>query len=100
MTQQAITLQAEGWFKIDPNDRYNFVGDTERNPKGYAHAAIYVGTGGDLVLVSKCGEREVFKNVPDGTFFPADCVRVHATGTTASNILGVIQSTELPVKIR
>lgn len=96
-TQQSITLQAEDWFGIEPHDRYNFVGDTDKNPKGYAHASIFVGVGGDIVLVSECGSRETFKNIPSGTFIPGKVVRVHATGTTASSILGVIQKSELKV---
>lgn len=97
-TQQQITLQAEDWFGIEPNDRFNFVGDTEKNPKGYAHAAIFVGTGGDITLVSECGSREIFKNIPNGWFIPCKCVRVHALGTTASNLIGIIQKAELQVK--
>jgi len=83
-------LQAEDWFKIEPHDRYNFVGDSERNPKGYYQAAIYVGTGGDISITSHTGSTEIFKSVPSGWFFPVACVRVNSTSTTATNIIGVV----------
>jgi hypothetical protein len=97
--QQALALQAEDWFKIEPNDRYNFVGDTQKNPKGYTHAAIWVNTGGDICLRSSCGSEEVFKNVPSGSFLAVSCVGVKAAGTTPTvDLIGVIQKSELAVK--
>jgi hypothetical protein len=78
------------WFKIEPNDRFNFVGDTERNPKGHCSAHVFVGVGGDIVLVSESGMRDVFKNVPNGWTSPMPCVRVHDTGTTATDIVGIV----------
>lgn len=97
MTQQDLAIQAEDWFSIDPDDRYNFVGDTTRNPKGYAHAAIFVGIGGDIALVSDCGSVEIFHNVPNGWMFPGKVVRVNASGTTATGIKGMIQKSKLAV---
>lgn len=97
MQQQAITLQAEDWFDIEPNDRYNFVGDTQKNPQGYEKAALFVGTGGSISLRSACGMDKVFKNIPNGTFIPVSCVRVNSTGTNASDIIGVVQKSELKV---
>jgi hypothetical protein len=97
--QQPLAIQAEDWFSIEPNDRYNFVGDTLKNPKGYAHASIYVSTGGNISLVSECGSIEVFENVPNGWTFPGKVVRIHASGTTASGIKGFIQRSKLEVEI-
>jgi hypothetical protein len=34
---------------------------------------------------------KIFLNVPDGTFLPIGCTKVFATGTTASNILAIIE---------
>ncbi len=101
--QQQITLQGDDWFRIEPNDRYNFVGDSERNPKGYTKAAIFVGVGtpinsGSITLVSETGCVEIFENIPSGTFIPCSCVRVNAAGTTVTNIKGVVQRAELEVK--
>lgn len=92
--QQPIALQGEDWFRIEPNDRYNFVGDTVRNPKGYAKASLYIGVPGDVAVVSEDGSVEIFKNVDKG-WFPCSCVRVNATGTNAQEIMGVIQKSKL-----
>jgi hypothetical protein len=102
-TQQPITLQGEDWFTVDPDDRYNFVGDTIRNPKGYVHAAIFVGVGlphntGTIMLVSEDGNSEAFENIQSGSFIPCKCVRVHASGTTVTGIKAIIQKSELQVK--
>ncbi len=97
--QQPLAIQAEDWFNIEPSDRFNFVGDTDRNPKGYAHASIYVGIGGDIALVSESGSIEIFHNVPNGWTFPGKVVRVHASGTTASGIRGFVQLSKLAVQV-
>ena len=81
---------ADDYFKIDPSDRYNFVGDTQRNPKGYASAYPFVGTGGNIALVSETGATEVFKNVPNCWTSPIPCVRVQLSGTTAGDIIGLV----------
>lgn len=94
-TQQAITFQAEDWFQVEPNDRHNFVGDTQKNPKGYKHAALYIGVGGDINIVSDTGANEVFKNVANGTFIPVACVRVNASNTTCQHIIGVVQKSSV-----
>jgi len=59
---------------------------------------LYVGTGGDLSVIlahddqANLGLADVvqFKNVPAGTFLDICVKRVMSTGTTASNILGLI----------
>lgn len=98
MIQQQLAIQAEDWFKIEPDDRYNFGGDTERNPQGYQTAAIWVSVGGDICLRSSTGAEEIFKNVPSGTFLAVSCVGVKRTGTSlTAEIIGVIQKSKLAV---
>lgn len=91
-------LQAEDWFDIEPSDRYNFVGDTTKNPDGYTKAALWIGIGGNISIHSAKGKDKIFKNVPSGTFLAVACVRVNATGTTCTDIVGVISETPLTVK--
>ncbi len=83
-------LQGDDWFEIEPNDRYNFVGDSEKNPKGYTNAAIFVGSGGSIVLVSENGTTLSFDNIANGTWIPQSVIRVNATGTTCTGIRGII----------
>ena len=54
--------------------------------------ALYVGTGGNVkveMLDIDGGSAVSFLNVPDGTLLPLRVIRVHATGTTASDIVGL-----------
>jgi len=70
------------------------VGDTDGAGSGpYEH--IYVGTGGDVVLMTRDGSKEspqrttTFKNVPSGmVLWDVDAQWVMDTGTTASDIVG------------
>lgn len=52
--------------------------------------ALYVGTGGDLVLLAKDDAAPVtLPNVPSGSFVPVRTRRVMAA-TTASGIVGIV----------
>ncbi|AVQ04480.1 hypothetical protein B7G68_15190 [Caulobacter segnis] len=56
---------------------------TEVNARG-----LYVGTGGDLAIVSMDGTTSItFANVPSGTILPVFAFRVKSTGTTAADIV-------------
>lgn len=50
--------------------------------------AIYVGTGGTLIVVKNDGTEITFTNVPDASLLPINCVRVKSTGTTATGLVG------------
>lgn len=51
--------------------------------------ALYIGTGGDVTAVSSDGTAVLFSNTSSGTILPVECVRVNATGTTASGIVAL-----------
>lgn len=51
---------------------------------------VYVGTGGNLTVRTVAGNTRTFTNVQDGTFVPIQVDQIHATGTTASNIEGML----------
>ena len=48
---------------------------------------LYVGTGGDVVVLTAGGQTVTFSNVPTGSFIPLQVRRVNSTNTTASDIL-------------
>lgn len=50
--------------------------------------AIYVGTRGDLRVTAASGSVVTFVNLPEG-FLPMRVSRVHASGTTAADIVAV-----------
>lgn len=56
----------------------------------YAYRAIYVGTGGTITLIPVENLASVtFENVPDGTILPVSVKKLLATGTSATNIIGL-----------
>lgn len=57
--------------------------------ENFVSRAIYVGTGGDVVAVMKSTAVVTFKNVLGGTILPVRVQRVNATGTTATDMVGL-----------
>lgn len=52
--------------------------------------ALYVGTTGDVTLITRGGTTLTFTAVPAGAIIPVRCSQVKTTGTTASNIVGFV----------
>jgi hypothetical protein len=50
---------------------------------------IYVGTGGNLHVLTHGGDDVVFSNVLGGTFIPVQVLKVFSTGTSAANIVAL-----------
>jgi hypothetical protein len=68
-------------FAITPHDTVEF----ERATK-----AIYVGTGGDLVLRPVNGTADVtFRNLPAGFILDVRVRAIRVTGTTAADLVGL-----------
>ena len=61
--------------------------DDEMQP--YLGRAIWVGTGGTLVVELQIGGPQTYLNVPDGCRWDGDFIRVLATGTTATDLIGL-----------
>lgn len=72
---------AQMCFDITPDDSSSLTVVTK---------ALYVGEAGDLVVVSQRNSTPVtFRNVPSGFILDIRAKAVHATGTSASNIIGL-----------
>lgn len=72
---------AERCFAITPSDTADLPSATK---------ALYVGEGGDVTLVSVRGTDPVtFRNVPPGAILDVRARAIHATGTTAREIVGL-----------
>lgn len=66
---------------------------TPSNSTVFTQAArqLYIGTGGDVVVVTEDDVIVTFKNVPAGFYLgPFFIKKVNATGTTASNIVAFV----------
>ena len=51
--------------------------------------ALWVGGAGDVAVITRGGNTITFSGVAAGTLIPVRTTRVLATGTTATNILGL-----------
>jgi len=52
--------------------------------------ALYVGSVGDVTVVTANGNVVTFVAVPTGTILPIRCTRVNSTGTGASSIVAFL----------
>ena len=68
-------------FDISPNDAAD-ISEVTR--------AIYVGSAGDLNVVTKAGTQLLFTGLSGGSVLPIPVSRVLATNTTADNIIGLV----------
>lgn len=72
----------------DPGRRYVAVTPSDTTSFGPCRA-LYVGTGGDVVVVGIDGVAATFANVQSGTILPCHAKRVNLTDTTASDIVAL-----------
>lgn len=79
-TNQSVATEL---FSIDPlkSDAVNF---TKRA------RSVYVGVGGNISYVDGKGNTTLLSNVPQGFMVDAECLRINATGTTATGLVGFV----------
>ena len=74
------TGAARSGFAVTPSD----VADLQAENR-----ALHVGLGGDLALVLSSGDAVALQGVISGSLLPLRATRVKATGTSASQIVGL-----------
>lgn len=79
-TKATLTSPIEGGESVTPNDSAELTNVTRQ---------LYVGTGGDIVVVTKDDTQLTFTNVQGGSLLDIRVKQVRATNTTASNILAL-----------
>jgi hypothetical protein len=80
VTATALTLSAD-IFTATPQDYNIYAYDSFDGP------VLYVGTGGNLSIVTTAGDAVVLTNIANGVFIPVMVRSVQATGTTCSDII-------------
>lgn len=73
--------QATGIFTITPHDTTLFA---------FTSSGVYVGGAGNISVLMSDGSTGIFIAVPVGSLLPIQADRVNATGTTATNLLGLL----------
>ena len=83
---KAFSDPASGVFAITPNDSTIFDGEGSNKPPA---RSVYVGGAGNVSITAMDDTTATFTNVPPGVILPIHVKQVKATGTTATNILGL-----------
>lgn len=82
-------LQANRASSVTPSDTVNIPSLSSESGTPNRGCVLYIGTGGDLKVLTVGGDEVTFTNFQDGSFLPVQVVRVFETGTTASNIIAL-----------
>lgn len=80
-TGRELSAPASNHFAITPHDSTNFTEECR---------GIYVGVGGDIVVVTQNDDAVTYKNAQSGSIIPIRAKRVNSTSTTATNLVGLI----------
>jgi len=79
MNQSAVRA-----FPITPDD-----GGANGFPSGVTYAQrLWIGGAGNIKITTPYGDTVTYTNVPAGTYLYVEAVKVFATNTTATNIVG------------
>ena len=79
-------LQPARANNVTPSDTENIPNPGNGSVEG---CVLYVGTGGFLRVLTAAGDDITFHNVPSGTFFPVQVIRVFDSVTTAEHIVAL-----------
>lgn len=82
-------LQANRASLVTPSDTVNIPSLSSESGTPNRGCVLYIGTGGDLKVLTVGGDEVTFTNFQDGSFLPVQVVRVFETDTTASNIIAL-----------
>lgn len=82
-------LQANRASLVTPSDTVNIPSLSSESGTPNRGCVLYIGTGGDLKVLTVGGDEVTFSNIQEGTFLPVQVVRVFETDTTASNIIAL-----------
>ncbi len=77
----ALNSPASGAITITPSDTIS-LNETTR--------AIYIGGAGNLTVIMKSGQEVTFSNLLNGNILPIRATQIKATGTTATQLIGLV----------
>lgn len=82
-------LQAGRAAAVTPSNTANIPSVSSQDGSGNNGCVLYVGTKGNLKVMTVGGDEVIFTNIQDGSFIPVQVLKVFSTGTTASNIVAL-----------
>ncbi len=86
--QAGLDSPARGAFAVTPDDTNSFAAGAHGEAVTICRA-VYIGTAGDVSLVTFSNQPVLFKNVPAGSLLPVAASRVNNSNTTASNMVAL-----------
>ena len=81
-------LQAYRAAAVTPSDTRDIPSVSTATGKNLG-CVLYVGTAGDIRVLTVGGDTVTFVGINTGAFIPVQVKRVYSTGTSASNILAL-----------
>lgn len=82
-------LQVSSAADVTPSDTVNIPSVATQDGTGNNGCVLYVGTGGDVRVMTASGADVTFSNIQSGQFVPVQVKKVFASGTTATDILAL-----------
>jgi hypothetical protein len=83
-----LKLQGHRAAVVIPSDTDNIIFVGSGNNDVWP-CVLYVGTGGNLRVLTESNDDVTFVNVQGGSFFPVQVIRVFADGTDAEDIVAI-----------
>ena len=84
MPTNLVVRQGTIGVRVTPSDSTDITGINPNTP-----ATLFVGTGGNIQVITIGGSTLTFMNIADGSFLPIQVTRVKATETTADDIIAL-----------
>ena len=84
MPTNLVVRQGITGVAVTHSDTVDITGINPNTP-----ATLFVGGGGDVVVITIGGSTLTLKNIADGSFLPIQVTRVKLTGTTATDIVAL-----------
>ena len=84
MPTNLVVRQGTTGVSVTPSDTVNITGINPNTP-----ATLFVGTGGNIQVITIGGSTLILNNIADGSFLPIQVTRVMATSTTAGDIIAL-----------
>ena len=84
MPSNIVVRQGTTGVIVTPSDTVDITGINPNTP-----ATLFVGTGGNIQVITIGGSTLILKNIADGSFLPIQVTRVMATSTTAEDIIAL-----------
>ena len=82
-------LQVSNALAVVPSDTLDIPSLSTSPEQRNNGCVLYVGTAGDIRVLTAGGNDVKFATVPGGTFMPVQVLRVYNTGTTATEIIAL-----------